>query len=40
MFATPECLLAIGERTFSPVITTFLVQDSNGKIAGIDCMMR
>jgi hypothetical protein len=40
MFGAPERLPAFGARTFSTVITTFVVQDLNEKIAGVDCMMR
>jgi hypothetical protein len=40
MFGAPERLPAFGGRTFSIVITTFMVQDLNEKIAGVDCMMR
>jgi hypothetical protein len=40
MFSAPERLLAFGARTFSPLITTSMVQDLNEKIAGVDCMMR
>jgi hypothetical protein len=35
-----ERLPAFGARTFSPVITTSMVQDVNEKIAGVACMMR
>jgi hypothetical protein len=40
MFGVPERLLAFGARTFTTVITTSVIQDLNGKIAGVDCMMR
>jgi hypothetical protein len=40
MFDASERLTAFGARTFSTVITTFVVQDLNEKIAGVDCMMR
>jgi hypothetical protein len=40
MFGAPERLPAFGARTFSTVIKTFIVQDLNEKIAGVDCMMR
>jgi hypothetical protein len=39
MFGASERLSAIGARTFSTVIKTSVVQDSNDKIAGVDCMM-
>jgi hypothetical protein len=39
MFGAPERLPASGARTF-PVITTFMVQDLNEKIAGVDFKMR
>jgi hypothetical protein len=38
MFGAPERLLAFGARTFPTV--TFVVQDLNEKITGVDCMMR
>jgi hypothetical protein len=40
MCGAPERLPVFGERTFSTVITTSVVQDLNEKIAGVDCMMR
>jgi hypothetical protein len=40
MCSSPERLPAFGARTFSTVITTFVGQDLNEKIAGVDCMMR
>jgi hypothetical protein len=40
MCGAPERLPAFGARTFSTVITTFVVQDLNEKIAAVDCMMR
>jgi hypothetical protein len=40
MFDAPESLPAFGARTFPTVITTYVVQDFNEKIAGVDCMMR
>jgi hypothetical protein len=40
MCGAPKRLSAFGERTFSTVITTSVVQDLNEKIAGVDCMMR
>jgi hypothetical protein len=40
MFGAPERLPAFGAPTFSTAITTFMVQDLNETIAGVDCMMR
>jgi hypothetical protein len=40
MCGAPELLSAFGARTFPTVITTFVVQELNEKIAGGDCMMR
>jgi hypothetical protein len=40
MLGAPERLPEFGARTFSNVLTTSVVQDLNGKIAGVDCMMR
>jgi hypothetical protein len=40
MCGAAERLPAFGARTFSTVITTSVDQDSNEKIAGVDCMMR
>jgi hypothetical protein len=40
MCGAPERLPVFGASTFSTVITTFVVQDLNEKIAGVDCMMR
>jgi hypothetical protein len=40
MFGAPERLPAFGARTFSTVITTFVVQDFNKKFGGVDFMMR
>jgi hypothetical protein len=40
MFGAPERLPAFGARTFSTVITTFVVQDLNEKIAGVDYPLR
>jgi hypothetical protein len=39
MCGAPERLPAFDARTFSTVITTYLVEDLNEKIAGVDCMM-
>jgi hypothetical protein len=40
MFGALERLTAFGARTFSTVITTYVVQELNEKIAGFECMMR
>jgi hypothetical protein len=40
MCGATERLSAFGASTFSTVITTFVVQDLNEKIAGVDYMMR
>jgi hypothetical protein len=40
MFGTPERLPAFGVRTFPTVITTSVVQDLNGKVAGVDYPLR
>jgi hypothetical protein len=40
MFGAPERLPAFSARTFPIVITTFVVQDLNAQMAGVDCMMR
>jgi hypothetical protein len=40
MCGAPERLPAFGAHTFSTVITTYVVQDLNEKINGVDCMMR
>jgi hypothetical protein len=40
MFGAPERLPVFCARSFYIVITTFMVQDLNEKIAGVDCMMR
>jgi hypothetical protein len=40
MFRAPERLPAFGERTFSTVITTSVIQNLNEKFAGVDFMVR